>query len=101
MVKITLQFFVHALNSLGLRLQVLSRIQAIINNTSSFLTRKTPNKVVYDFSPRRSLNLLAALSISKILAACINAAKAVFFALLNQKITYDQKHQLFFIKVGK
>ena len=98
-VEIALRFFVHALDNLGLWPPVLPRIQAISNNTSSSSTRKTPNEVAYDFSPRRPLDLLTALPTPDALAAHTDAAKAVSFALLNQKVTYDWKHQPRFIKV--
>lgn len=101
MVKIALQFFVYALDNPGLWPQILPRIQVIINNTSSFSTGKTPNKMAYGFSPRRSLDLLAALPTTDALAACTDATEAVFFALLNQKVTNDRKHQPLFMKIGE
>lgn len=89
MVKIALQYSRHALDNPGLWPHVLSRIQAIINNTSSFLTGKTPNEVAYDFFLRLPLDLLVACPTSDKLVACTDATKAVFFALLNQKMTYN------------
>ena len=100
-VEIALRFFVHALHNPALWPQVLPRVQAIINNTSSFSTGKTLNEVAYDFSPRRPLDLLAALPTPDALTARTDAAEAVSFALLNQKVTYDQKHQPLFMKVGE
>lgn len=57
--------------------------------------------MAYCFFPRRPLDLLAAFPTPDALAACTDAAKAVFFALLNQKVTYDRKHQPLFMKVGE
>lgn len=57
--------------------------------------------MAYGFSPRRPLDLLAALPTSDTLAAPTDAAKAVSFTLFNQKVTYDQKHQPLFMKVGE
>lgn len=57
--------------------------------------------MIYSFSPRYSFDLLATLSTPDVLAACANTAKAVFFTLLNQKVTYNQKHQPLFIKIGE
>ena len=91
-VKIGLRFFIYALNNSGLWSQVLSQIQAIINNTSSFLIGKTSNKVAYGFFPRRFFDLPAALLILDTLAACADVAEAVSFALINQKVTYKQKY---------
>ncbi len=100
-VEIALRFFIHALDNSGLWPQVLPRIQAIINNTSSSSTGKTPNKVAYGFSPRRLLDLLAVLPIPNALATRTDAADAVYFTLLNLKVTYDRKHQPLFMKVGE
>lgn len=88
-IKIVLQFFVYTLDNSGLWPQVLLRIWAIINNTSSSSTGKTPNEVAYDFSLCRPLDLLAALSIPDTLVTCTDVAKVVSFALLNQKVIYD------------
>lgn len=100
-IEIALQFFVYALNNLGLWSQVLSRIHAIINNTSSSSTGKMPNKIAYGFFPHYPLDLLAALLIPDILAACADALGAISFALLNQKVIYDRKHQPLFMKIGE
>lgn len=100
-VEIALRFFIYALDNPGLQPQVFRQIQAIINNTSSSSTSKTPNKVAYNFSPRRPLDLLAAFSTSDALAIRADVSKAISLALLKQKVTYDQKHQPLFIKVGE
>ena len=100
-VEIALRFFVHAFLNPSEWPQVLPRIQAIINNTSSLTTGKTPNELAYGFSSRRPLDLLAALPIPDALAARADATEAIFFALLNQKLTYDCRHQPLFMKVGK
>ena len=57
--------------------------------------------MAYDFSPRRPLDLLATLPIPDALAAHTDAAETMSFALLNQKVIYDRKHQPLFMKVGK
>lgn len=57
--------------------------------------------MVYDFTLWHPLNLLAALPIPDALAARANIIEAVFFALLNQKVTYNCRHQPLFMKVGK
>ena len=57
--------------------------------------------MAYSVFPHRPLDLLAALLIPDALAACTDAAEAVFFALLNQKVTYNRKHQPLFMKVGE
>lgn len=100
-VEIALRFFVYALDNPRLWPQVVFRIQAIINNTSSFLTSKTSNKVAYNFSPRHLLDLLAALPTPDALVVCANTSEAISFALLNQKVIYNRKHQALFMKVGE
>lgn len=100
-VEIALRFFVHALMDPSKWPQVLTRIQAIINNSSSSTTGKTPNELVYDFSPSRLLDLLAALLTPDALAARADVTKAISFAFLNQKVTYVCRHQPLFMKVGK
>ncbi len=59
-----------------------------------------PNKVAYSFSLRRPLDLLAAFPTSDALTTCADVSEAISFTLLNQKVTYDRKHQPLFIKVG-
>lgn len=49
-VEIALCFFVHALKDPSQWPQVLSCIQAIINNSSSSKTRNIPNELAYNFS---------------------------------------------------
>lgn len=100
-VEITLQFFVHTLENPKLQSQVLPKIQAIINNTSSSLTRKTPNNVAYSFFPRRSMNLLVVVPALDMLGTRTNIEEVVSFALLNQNLTYNWKHQHLFIKIGE
>ena len=100
-VEIALCFFVHALVDPSTWLQVLPRIQAIINNSFSLTTEKTSNELAYGFSSRRPLDLLAALPTLDALSARANTTKAISFALLNQKLAYDRRHQPLFMKVGK
>ena len=57
--------------------------------------------MAYGFFPRRPLDLLAALLTPDALAARTDAAKAVSFVLLNQKVTYNRKHQPLFMKIGE
>ena len=99
-VEIALRFFIHVFKDLFQWPQVFPHIQAIINNSSSSTIGKTPNELVYDFSLWRPLDLLAALPTSDVLAAKANVIEAISFTLLNQKVTYNCRHQLLFMKVG-
>lgn len=57
--------------------------------------------MAYDFSPKHPLHFLAMVLTSNILATRFNTSETIFFALLNQKMTYNCRHQPQFIKVGK
>lgn len=57
--------------------------------------------MAYGFFPRRPLDLLAAFPIPDTLATYTDIVEAMSFALLNQKVTYDQKYQPLFMKVGE
>ena len=99
-IKIALQFFVHAMDDPSQWPEVLPYIQFLLNNTSSSITGKTPNKVVYGFSPKKSLDLCLAATLPNTYVARTRAADAISFAFANHKEHYDKSHQLLFIKVG-
>lgn len=61
---------------------------------------KTPNKIAYQFSPRRPLDLVFPSSLLDTYIAWADATNAISFALANQKSHYDKKHYSLFIKVG-
>lgn len=82
-VKITLRFFVYMLENFSHWPQVLSCIQAIINNISSSIIGKISNKLAYGFSPRRLLDLLSILSTPNFLAVKSDIVEAISFVLLN------------------
>lgn len=96
-----LRFFDHLLEDPAYWLQVIPHIYAIINNSFSLTTKKTSNKVAYNFSPRHPLDFLAAVPTPDILTARSDVTEAILFALLNQKMAYECRHQPLFIKVGK
>lgn len=56
--------------------------------------------MAYGFSPYRSLNLLSPPRFPAVFQACADATDAIFFALTNQKVYYNKKHQSLFLKVG-
>lgn len=59
------------------------------------------NKMAYGFTSRHFLDLLEAFSSPNTLTAQFNIAEVILFALLNQKLAYNWKHQLLFIKVDE
>lgn len=91
-VEIALCFFIHTLKNPAHWPQIFLHIQAIINNTSSLSIGKIPNKVAYNFTPRRALDLYSALLSSNALVAQAKAADAIFFTLFNWKIAYDRQY---------
>lgn len=82
-VKIALCFFVYALEDLIYWLEVLSYIQSILNNTLSFTTGKTSNKITYGFSPRKPLDLVSPSSLPNIYVARADIANTISFTLAN------------------
>lgn len=60
-VEIALRFFVHIINNPFCWLKVLPRIQSLLNNTFSSITRKTSNEITYKFSLGRPLDLCFAV----------------------------------------
>ncbi len=79
----------------------LPAIQSIINNISSSTIGKTPNEITYGFTPPRPLDLLLALPFPAIATTRMEAADAISFAMSNQKIYYDRKHQPLFMMKGE
>lgn len=100
-VEFALCFFVHAPENSAYWPQVVLQIQRIINNTSSSITDKMPNKVVYGFASRRPLDLLEALPSPDTLAAQANTEEAISFAMINHQLAYNRKHQPLFMKVDE
>lgn len=98
--KIALRFYIHALTNPAVWPEVLTRIQSLLNNTSSSTTGKTSNEIAYGFIPRRPLDLLAAI-LTVNLSVRLDAADAFAFATANHKEYYDRKHQPLFMKVGE
>ena len=99
-VEIALRFFVHAMEDLSRWPKVLSKIQSLLNNSSSSTTGKTPNEVAYGFSPRRPLDLYVTVTRPDTYVARTEAADAISFAFVNHKKYYDRSHQPLFMKVG-
>ena len=99
MVEIALRFFIHAMDNLSYLPEILRQIQLVLNNTSSSTTSKTPNKIAYGFSLRRSLDLYLAIASPNIYIAHTKASDTIFFAPANQKEHYDMIHSPLFMKV--
>lgn len=75
-------------------------IQSLFNIIFLLAIKKTANEVTYSFPLYKLLNLLFDFLISTIFKTCIDTIDIIFFSLANQKTHYNQKYQLFSIKVG-
>ena len=80
--------------------EALPRIQALINNSSSSSTTRTPNEIALGFTPNRPLDLLLASTPIDHDVARIEAQDALAYAQMNQKHHYDRSHTPMFLKVG-
>lgn len=69
--------------------QILLQIQLIHNITSFSITGKIPNKVAYNFTLHRLLDLLNVLTLSQPLGIRAKIFNAIFFTISNQKAIYN------------
>lgn len=99
MVEIALRFFIHAMDNPSHWLKVLPRIQSLLNNISSSTIGKTSNKIAYDFSLERLLDLCSAVALPNTYVARVETFNTISFTLVNQKEHYNRCHQPLFIKV--
>lgn len=90
--EIALQFFIYMLKDFTYWSQVFFYIQAIINNTSSSTTKKTPNKIIYDFALKKLLEFFLVLTTPNTLTVYVNTFEAILFALFNQKQVYNYRY---------
>lgn len=82
-VEIALQFFVYVMEDPSQWSEVLPRIQLLLNNMSSTITGKTPNKITYKFSSRRLLDLCSIIPQPNTYVARTKATNEISFALTN------------------
>lgn len=71
-----------------------------MNNISSSIISKIPNKITYRFLPRRLQDLISFSSLLDTYVAWADVTDAISFTLANQKAHYNRKYQPLFIKVG-
>ena len=102
MIEITLRYYIHSLDKPSLWPKVLSRLQAVFNNSASTATEKTPNEIAYGFTPNRALDLVRPSGEKpNFLIARASAKDAIAFANTNAKLHYDRRHHPMFLKVGE
>lgn len=98
--EIAMRFYIHTLEKPSLWPKILPRLQALLNNSVSSTTGKTPNEVAYGFTPNTALDLLNTASSPEFLSTRTAAKDAIAFANINAKYHYDRHHQPMFLKVG-
>lgn len=98
--EIAMRFYIHTLEKPSLWPKILPRLQALLNNSVSSTTGKTPNEVAYGFTPNTALDLLNTASSPEFLHARTSAKDAIAFANINAKYHYDRHHQPMFLRVG-
>ena len=101
--EIAIRFYIHTiLDKPSLWPKILPRLQALLNNSSSSTTGKTPNELAYGFTPNTALDLLTPSSSKtpEFLIARQSAKDAISFANANAKYHYDRHHQPMFFRVG-
>ena len=97
-VEITLRHYFLNMNNSTEWFDVLSRFQAIFNNSSSVSTFKTINEILYEFKSKQSLNLITIISEINISKAKIETIDVIVWSKLNYKKNYDRKHDQLFLK---
>lgn len=80
---------------------LLPKIQSLLNNASLSMTGKSPNELVYGFTPRRPLNLLAHLKRLNHFVSRTTISDAITFTTISHKPYYDCSYQPVFLKVDK
>lgn len=100
--EIALRFYLNSMEDPTQWLKVLPEMQALLNNSVSATTNKSPNEISYGFQPNRPLDLLreATRDLQQPSLARIEAADAIIFAQTNQKHHYDRKHQPMYLAEG-
>lgn len=69
-------------------------IYRYINNSINVFISKTPNEIVYGFTPVCATDLAFSFDFTMLFnLARINAAEVIAFAQMNALKIYDQKHQ--------
>ena len=99
--EIALRYYIHHMDQPERWPEVLPRIQAVLNNSESASTTKTPNEIALGFTPNRPTDLLLSTTPIDQDVARIEARDALSYAQLNQKFHYDRSHTPMFLKVGE
>lgn len=99
--EIALRFYMHTLMKPSEWPTILPRLQALLNNMKSSTTGKSPNEITYGFALNKPLDLITpSSSLPDQAQARVEAADAISFAQMHQKLHYDRRHQPMYFKVG-
>ena len=101
--EIMLRFFITGLEHPRQWPHTLSRLQAVLNSSTSASTEKSANEVTYGFRPNQPLDLVAASSMPELNPAIarISAVDALAFASMSSKYHYDRRHKSLVLKEGQ
>lgn len=100
-VKIALRFLLHTTTIKRKWPSLLPKIQSLLNNSSLTSMGKSPNEIVYGFTPKRPFNMLTSIALPEHFAAKTDASDRIAFAMISQKHHYNRSHQPLFLKVGE
>lgn len=88
-IEIALHFLVHLTPNVYKWLLQLPRIQSLLTNTSSSMTGKSPNEIVYGSMSQQQLDMLMPIAPSDKSAARTAASDGIAFDLMAHKNHYD------------
>ncbi len=100
-VRIILCFFVHAIPNLHEWLLVSPKMQSLLNNTLSSITRKSPYKIVYGFTLKQLLDMLILVAPQDQSETKTAVYHTILFASMIYKNHFDYSHQPLFLKIRK
>ncbi len=80
---------------------LLFRVQFLLNKKSFSTTEKSPNEIVYGFTPKQPFNILMPMALVDQSEERSAASNVIKFALMAHKNHYDRSHQSSFLKVGE
>lgn len=101
-VEIAFRFFLTTLPNPANWEEGIGPIQSSVNNSRSSSTGKSPNEVVYGFTPTQSTDLVSTKAHTPLIAKFIRieVADAIAFSQMSAKWVYDKNHKSITLAVG-
>ena len=96
--EIALRYYLATLEDVREWPRLLAKVQSFLNNSASASTGKTPNEVVYGFTPNRHVDLMSGRAINP--ATRVEVQDAIAFANMSAKHNYDRRHRALDIEAG-